>query len=166
MSLSPMKKCITLIVGILVSTHIYAESYVFGGKAHFQGVLINQGCSVLIKNNAASNITTPDSPIEIIFSFCPVSIYDNLTIGLSEHNKPINEMFHTDIKVKSEFNINKELNINDLKQHRMVHKFIREIDRPKNYESLAKNSIGILFNPLPERPPTQASNLLISVFYP
>ncbi len=33
-----MKKYIALIAGILVSTHIYAESYVFGGKAQFLGL--------------------------------------------------------------------------------------------------------------------------------
>ena len=88
MSLFTMKKYITLIIGILVSTHIYAESYVFGGRAHFQGVLINQSCSILIENNAAVSIKTPNSPIQINFSLCPVSIYDNLAIGLSEQNSP------------------------------------------------------------------------------
>ena len=64
-----MKKYITLIAGILVSTHIYAESYVFGGRAHFQGVLINQSCSILIENNAAVSIKTPILQFKSIFHY-------------------------------------------------------------------------------------------------
>lgn len=166
MSLFTMKKYITLIAGILVSTHSYAESYVFGGRAHFQGVLINQSCSILIENNAAVSIKTPNSPIQINFSLCPVSIYDNLAIGLSEQNKPTHEMFYTDPKARNDFDINQELNIQSLEQTGLDQKFIRQIDRPERYDSFAKNRIGILLNQTSEKSSAQASNILISVFYP
>ncbi len=161
-----MKKYITLIAGILVNTHIYAESYVFGGKAHFQGVLINQSCSILIENNTAVSIKTPNSSIQINFSLCPVSIYDNLAIGLSEQNKPSYEMFYTDPKARNDFDIHQELNIQGLQQTRLDQKFIRQIDRPERYDSFTKNKIGILFNQTSEKSSAQASNILISVFYP
>jgi len=83
-----------------------------------------------------------------------------------EQNKPTHEMFYTDPKARNDFDINKELNIQDFEQTRLDQKFIRQIDRPERYDSFAKNRIGILLKQTSEKPSAQASNILISVFYP
>lgn len=161
-----MKKYIIIISGILVSTHTPAESYVFGGKAHFEGVLINQSCSILVENNTSVSIKTPNTPVQINFSMCSVSTYDNIGIGLSKHNQSVREFFYTDAKTKINLNSNKKIELESSLRPNSNQKMIHKIDLPKHYDHFSKNSIAIRLNPESENTYDQKSNFLISIFYP
>ncbi|MBJ9372084.1 hypothetical protein [Acinetobacter sp. TGL-Y2] len=159
-----MKKYITLIAGILVSTHIYAESYVFGGKAQFLGALLNQSCSISIESIVDTSTRAPQSPIQINFSTCSVDYYSNLIISLSEPNQLKKEMFTTTAQTKSEFD--KEINIQSAEHKRLGEKFIQHIDLPKHYDDESPKSVRVYLNKSFEDSPTQAPHFLISIFYP
>lgn len=156
---------ISLAMLCVVSSSV-AESYVFGGRAHFQGVLINQGCSVLVHNPLSTQIETPTSPIEVNFSLCPVGIYDNLTISLSELESPQKGEFFIDAKNRKVIYLNNELNIPSLDSISAKQQFIRHIDLPEQYDSFSKNTMDIFLNKPYRDPSVMTSNILISVFYP
>ncbi len=160
------KKCLVFTIGILVISNSFAESYVFGGRAHFQGVLINQGCSILVEKNMPIHVKTPTLPVHVNFSLCPVGIYDNLTISLSELDRPLKRVFYFDAKNQNVIYLNNELNIPSLDFIDSNKEFIRHIDLPSHYDSFSKNTMGIFLNQGNPNASTQASNILISVFYP
>ncbi|MDR0235327.1 hypothetical protein [Acinetobacter sp.] len=159
-----MKKYMILIAGILVSTHIYADSYVFGGRAHFYGVLVNQSCSISIEETARDAIKTPYSPIQVHFSLCSDSIYDNLAIGLSKQNKQNRELFFTSPHAKND--IEKENNLQNFEALRNDQKLIHHIDQTTHYDSISTTSVNIFLQPTLENVLKQSPNILISVFYP
>ena len=163
-----MKKYITLLATMLITTHMYADGYVFGGRAHFQGVLINSSCSVLVENPTLVSIGTPDLPIQIHFSLCPVGIYNNLAIGLSEQNKSTEEVFYTNPQTQQEndFEHHQDLNVRNIEPISRHSKLIRHIDLPDQYYDFSKKSIGVSLNQIQGNSPVHASNILISVFYP
>lgn len=159
-----MKKYIALITGILASTHIYAESYVFGGKAQFLGVLLNQSCSIFIESSAYASIKTSQPPIQIHFSTCSVDYYNNLLISLSEPNQLKKEMFTTTVQTKNDFD--KEINVQSTEHVRQGQNFIQHIDLPKNYDDDSRKSVGVYLNQSFKSPTVQAPHFLISIFYP
>ena len=159
-----MKRYITLIAGILVSTHIYAESYVFGGKAQFLGALLNQSCAIAIESTVYTSTRAPQSPIQIHFSACPVDYYDNLIISLSEPNQLKKEMFSTTAQTLNDFD--KEINVQDAEYKRLGQKFIQHIDLPKHDGSDAPKSVRVYLNKPVENSSVQAPHFLIAVFYP
>ncbi|MFW1948058.1 hypothetical protein ACG907_09120 [Acinetobacter bereziniae] len=159
-----MKRYITLIAGILASTHIYAESYVFGGKAQFLGVLLNQSCSIFIESSAYTSIKTSQPPIQIHFSTCSVDYYNNLLISLSEPNQFQKEMFTTTVQTKNDFD--QEINMRSIEQTGQGQKFIQHIDLPKNYDDDSRKSVRVYLNQTFENSSVQAPHFLISVFYP
>lgn len=159
-----MKRYITLIAGILVSTHIYAESYVFGGKAQFLGALLNQSCSIVIESTTYASMGAPQSPIQIHFSTCSVDYYNNLIISLSEPNQLKKEMFYTTAQTSNDFD--KEINIQSAEYKRLGQKFIQHIDLPKHYDDESPKSVRVYLNTPFENSSTQAPHYLISVFYP
>lgn len=159
-----MKRYITLTAGILVSTHIYAESYIFGGKAQFLGVLLNQSCSIFIDSSAYTSIKASQPPIQIHFSTCSVDYYNNLLISLSEPNQLKKEMFTTTAQTKNDFD--KEINMQSTEQIRQGQKLIQHIDLPQNYDNDSRKSVRVYLNQSFENSSVQAPHFLISVFYP
>jgi hypothetical protein len=159
-----MKRYITLIAGILVSTHIYAESYIFGGKAQFLGALLNQSCSISIESTAYASTRAPQSPIQIHFSTCSVDYYNNLIITLSEPNQLKKEKFAETVQTKNDFD--KEINIQSSEYKHLGRKFIQHIDLPKHYDDESPKSVQVYLNKPFEDSPTQAPHFLISIFYP
>lgn len=159
-----MKRYITLIAGILANTHIYAESYVFGGKAQFMGVLLNQSCSIFIESSAYASIKASQPPIQIHFSTCSVDYYNNLLISLSEPNQLKKEMFTTTAQAKNDFD--KEINVQSTEQILQGQKFIQHIDLPKNYDDDSRKSVGVYLNQSFENSMIQTPHFLISIFYP
>ncbi|ENV91981.1 hypothetical protein P7L54_16380 [Acinetobacter bereziniae] len=163
MGLFIMKKYITLFAGILVCSHIYADSYVFGGRAHFRGVLVHESCAISVEKNRLTT-KTPHIPVQIHFSFCPMSIYDNLAIGLSEPNKHTQEIFFTTPQAKNDFD--KEINIQGYEYISIGQRLIQYITLPKDDQNIKEKSINLFINHNFENTLAQSQHILISVFYP
>jgi type 1 fimbria pilin len=160
-----MKKYITLITGILLTTDICAESYIYNGKAQFLGVLVNPSCSVLIRNPASIFIEPSKSPIQIHFSTCSIDYYKNITVSLSEQNKLKKEIFHTDIQVKN--NLNKKTNTQSNESISFDQNFIRRIDQPQYNPNDSNQDIHVFLNKPAKFLSIQAAPLiLISISYP
>lgn len=157
-----MKKYIALIAGISVCTHIYAESYVFGGRAQFLGALLNQSCSISFETSASAK--APQSPIKIHFSTCSVDYYNNIIISLSEPDQVKKEMFYTVSQTKKDFD--KQIKIQSAENARLGQKFIQHVDLPKHYDDDSTKSVRVYLNKPFENSPAQAPHFLISVFYP
>lgn len=167
MRIYPTKNQYLIFIAMLgVMSSSVAESYVFGGRAHFQGVLMNQGCSVLVSKEQSPNIKTPTIPIEVNFSLCPVGIYDNLTISLSELESLTKGEFYIDAQNRNVIYLNNELNIPSLNLINVNQRFIHHIDLPTEYDSFSKNTMSIFMNQSYPEKSTLSSNILISVFYP
>ncbi|MCX5469033.1 hypothetical protein [Acinetobacter nematophilus] len=159
-----MKKYISLMAGIFFSTPIYAESYVYGGEAHFKGALINQSCSVLIDNPASISIKALQSPIQFHFLGCSVDYYSNIVVGLSELNKPDKEIFYTVQSAKNNFD--QQVNISGRDSRYSNHKFIRHIDLPEDYDNTSKKSVRVFLNQSLKNTSNQSPLFLLSIFYP
>ncbi len=163
MGLFIMKKYITLFAGILVCSHIHADSYVFGGQAHFRGVLVHESCAVSVEK-ARVTTETPYLPVQIHFSLCPMSIYDNLAIGLSEANKHTHEIFFTTPQAKNDFD--KEINIQGDEYISLGQRLIQSVALPKDDKNIREKSVNVFLNQSIEEPFTPSQHVLISVFYP
>lgn len=161
-----MKKYITLLTAMLIITNIHAESYIWGGRAHFQGVLINPSCSVSIENQALVSIKTPNFPIQIHFSLCPENIYNNLIIGVSEQNKSAQELIYTVPKTKNDFDFNQGLNVQTIEHKNLQPKFIHHIELPTQYDDFLDKSIAVFLNQMQWNSSAHMPNILISIFYP
>ncbi|WP_336932219.1 hypothetical protein [Acinetobacter bereziniae] len=147
-----------------MNSHIYADRYVFGGKAQFIGALISQGCSISIENPSLSTSQSLCDPIQIQFSSCPVYIYDHLTIGLSKQNKQTKEIFFTNSQAKNDFD--KEISIQGFGYISLGQKLIDHVDQATQDQNSAKKKINIfLKKPLDISAP-QAQHILVSIFYP
>lgn len=167
MSIYPVLTKYMIFIGtVLVGSNAFAESYVFGGRAHFQGVLLNQSCSILVERKKPAETKTPNLPVYVNFSLCPVGIYDNLTISLSELDRPLKSEFYLDAKNQHVIYLNNELNIPSLDFVNSNKEFIRHIDLPTQYDRFSKNTMGIFLNQGGKGTSQPASNILISVFYP
>ncbi len=167
MSIYPVFSKYVIFVGaVWIGCNAFAESYVFGGRAHFQGVLFNQSCSILVERKEPADTKTPTLPVYVNFSLCPVGIFDNLTISLSELDRPLKSEFYLDAKNQNVIYLNNELNIPSLDFINSNKEFIQHIDLPTHYDRFSKNTMGIFLNQGGKDTFQQASNILISVFYP
>ncbi|WP_373350741.1 hypothetical protein [Acinetobacter bereziniae] len=82
-----MNKYLTALVGMFLFQSAFADSYVFGGRAHFSGSLVNPSClfaqeshSKLVENRET------ESDLELSVSNCSSTVYYNLAIALKDAN--------------------------------------------------------------------------------
>ncbi|MCX5466354.1 hypothetical protein [Acinetobacter nematophilus] len=80
-----MNKYLAVVIGMSISLNTFANSYVFGGRAHFNGALVNPSCA-FIPNNNLKHLTTIDlaSFLELNVSNCSSTVYYNLAIELRD----------------------------------------------------------------------------------
>jgi hypothetical protein len=159
-----MKKYMILIAGVLLNTHLYADSYVFGGRAHFYGALVNQSCSISFEQTVQDVIEAPESPIQLHFSLCTDSIYDNLAIGLSKQNKQVPEIFFKFPQAKND--LDKEINIQNFESMSRGQSFISQFDQKTHYGAISTKSVNLFLQPTLKSSLNQSPNILISIFYP
>ncbi|MBO3653061.1 hypothetical protein [Acinetobacter bereziniae] len=159
-----MKKYIALLTLILINIDIYAESYIFGGKAQFMGALINQGCFISLEAPILRTSGVANNPLKIYFSSCPVDIYDHLVIGLSKHNERTSEVFFTNSQAKNNFD--KEINIQGFEYISLGQRLIDHIVLPISDQNSSQKKINIFFNKELNASSTQVPHIVISVFYP
>lgn len=82
-----MNKYLTVLVGMFLFQSAFADSYVFGGRAHFSGSLVNPSCLFAQKSNFkfGENRET-ESHLELNVSNCSSTVYYNLAIALKDAN--------------------------------------------------------------------------------
>lgn len=80
-----MHKYLSVVVGLLLALDSYANSYVFGGRAHFNGSLVNPSCAFTQDNNLKHSANTEVStPLQLNVSDCSSMTYYNLSIALTD----------------------------------------------------------------------------------
>lgn len=80
-----MNKYLTVLVGIFVFQSAFADSYVFGGRAHFNGTLVNPGCSFSQDSNLKHLASVNQNHfLELNVSNCASTIYYNLAIAVKD----------------------------------------------------------------------------------
>ncbi|TCM65170.1 hypothetical protein EC844_1157 [Acinetobacter calcoaceticus] len=160
-----MSKFITFTAGIFFSLNIYAESYVFGGRTHFQGVLVNQSCAFLVKTiRHASEIKAPEYSMLITFSMCPESVSSQLEIEFSEqHMPPINQL-DTAVKTQQNRNFKTVFYLSNLGSTRLGPYSIEKRVLPSLYHDQSSNHLGVVLTRV--REDRSSTPLLISVLYP
>lgn len=74
----------------------YAESYVFGGRAHFQGALVNQGCLMLVhtKDIRLIHFNRKFKVFPTSITECPQDVYRNINISLLDKGQPVDGGFY------------------------------------------------------------------------
>ncbi len=85
MGLFHMNRYLAVLIGMAISLNASANSYVFGGRAHFNGSLVNPSCAFVPGNNL-KHLTTIDlaSFLELNVSNCSSTVYYNLEIALRD----------------------------------------------------------------------------------
>lgn len=87
MGLFHMNKYLSVVVGVLLSVESYADSYVFGGRAHFNGSLVNPSCAFTLANNLKHlSHSVAEAQLQLNVSDCSSMTYYNLVIALADAN--------------------------------------------------------------------------------
>lgn len=68
------------------SMDVYAESYVFGGRAHFNGVLVNAGCAIGLDNlpKEQQKLKRNFNEVVLRFSECSPWVFAQLSLNFSD----------------------------------------------------------------------------------
>lgn len=81
MGSSCMNKYLAVLIGVCLSLNASANSYVFGGRAHFNGALVGSGCVIVQENNLSPDLLADNKPVlKLDVSNCSPSVYYNLVI--------------------------------------------------------------------------------------
>ncbi|MFW1947634.1 hypothetical protein ACG907_06955 [Acinetobacter bereziniae] len=80
-----MNKYFTVLVGMFLFQSAFADSYVFGGRAHFNGTLVNPGCSFAQESNLKRlEQVNENSLLTLNVSNCSSNVYYNLKFEFAE----------------------------------------------------------------------------------
>lgn len=80
-----MHKYLSIAVGLLLALDSYANSYVFGGRAHFNGSLVNPSCAFAQDSNLKHSVNREESVhLKLNVSDCSSMTYYNLSIAFTE----------------------------------------------------------------------------------
>lgn len=83
-----MNKYLLVLVVMCISLGASANSYVFGGRAHFNGVLVNSACAFVAKDDQKYvEQTQTEWVVEFNVSSCISTVYQNLAVVLQDVNK-------------------------------------------------------------------------------
>ncbi|MFW1745486.1 hypothetical protein ACG9XW_04555 [Acinetobacter guillouiae] len=81
------KIIVCLLLSMFVVFNVHSASYLFGGRAHFQGALINQSCLILVRDTASVNFNRGFRVIPASFKVCPRDVYKNIDVVLSSNGR-------------------------------------------------------------------------------
>lgn len=80
-----MNKYLFVLVGLSLALDSYANSYVFGGRAHFNGSLVNPSCAFAQDSNLKHSVNREESVhLKLNVSDCSSMTYYNLSIAFTE----------------------------------------------------------------------------------
>jgi len=80
-----MHKYLSALIGLLLALDSAANSYVFGGRAHFNGSLVNPSCAFSQDSNLKRLVNTElGTPLQLNVSDCSSMTYYNLSIALTD----------------------------------------------------------------------------------
>lgn len=169
MGLFHMNKYLAVVIGICISLNTFANSYVFGGRAHFNGSLVNPSCAFVPKNNLKNSASLDlGSFLELNVSNCSSSVYYNLAIALRDNST---------IARSSVYQLATGKSFYLLPGANLYHSQIREealsqadLDVNGNHQVAELANIDeTVALPLPfevDQVSQNSTNILISVFYP
>ena len=153
-----MNMYLAVLVGMLFIQSAFADSDVLSGRAHFNGTLVNSGCSLTQESNLKRlDPTHEHNLLKLYVSNCSSSIYHNLKFELAEATQ---ENRHT------EYNLAPSTYL----QHS-----IGQFERLKNADELLPSQVELSsINETVALPltftsgslPQNSKNILLSVFYP
>lgn len=160
-----MKKYITLMVGVLIHMNIHAESYIFGGKAQFEGALVNQGCAIDLGNSQQFyGIKALTHSIFIHFSECSATTYEQITLSVSQRLSAAGNEFYIYPQYQHEMYVSDLISSNRINAM-LINPNIQQYSTLYSYEKQQK-ILGIFIQQDQKKNATENTNLLISVFYP
>ncbi|ELW86546.1 MULTISPECIES: hypothetical protein [Acinetobacter] len=83
-----MKRYLVVLIGMCLSLNAFANSYVFGGRTHFNGVLVGSGCLFVQEGDLKQSDRNGGGPIlKLNVRNCPSSVYYNLVIVMKYVSK-------------------------------------------------------------------------------
>lgn len=158
-----MNKYLTVLVGMFLFQSAFADSYIFGGRTHFNGTLVNPGCSFAQESNLKRlNLAEELSLLEMNVSNCSSNVYDNLKFEFAEaiqgttptefkaiHLMPKAHVWHS----MAQFEGSKTEDESVLSQH--------DVELANIDETVAL-PLALTNGSLPQN----SKNILLSVFYP
>lgn len=105
-----MNKYLSALVGLLLALDSSANSYVFGGRAHFNGSLVNPSCAFSQDSNLKHLANTAvDARLLLNVSDCSSMTYYNLSIALTDaslaHSSMIQQNTEQLIQLKPGLNL-------------------------------------------------------------
>ncbi|CAM9300165.1 hypothetical protein ACBE110449_14545 [Acinetobacter bereziniae] len=170
MGLSHMNKYLTALVGMFLFQSAFADSYVFGGRAHFSGSLVNPSClfaqeshSKLVENRET------ESDLELSVSNCSSTVYYNLAIALKDAN---NRHLISDSLALPEqaFYLMPGMNLHhsNVYQRSAISQVAYEVTNTAQEPELTNidETVVLPLSKLNGQSTENSKNILISVFYP
>lgn len=88
-----MHKYLSVLIGLSLALDSSANSYVFGGRAHFNGSLVNPSCAFSQDSNLKHLVNTDvNALLQLNVSDCSSMTYYNLAIALTDASSaPVND---------------------------------------------------------------------------
>lgn len=164
-----MHKYLSALVGLLLALDSSANSYVFGGRAHFNGSLVNPSCAFTQDSNLKHSVmsTAVDARLKLNVSDCSSMTYYNLSIALSDASLASSSMIQQNTE-----------QLIQLKPGLNLHHSVAQVSNPVATDAVTTTEqvdielaaidesidLPVMFmdGPLTKN----SSNILMSVFYP
>jgi hypothetical protein len=170
MGLSHMNKYLTALVGMFLFQSAFADSYVFGGRAHFSGSLVNPSClfaqeshSKLVENRET------ESDLELSVSNCSSTVYYNLAIALKDANNR-HRISDSLALPEQAFYLMPGMNLHhsNVYQRSAISQVAHEVTNTAQEPELTNidETVVLPLSKLSGQSTENSKNILISVFYP
>lgn len=170
MGLSHMNKYLTALVGMFLFQSAFADSYVFGGRAHFSGYLVNPSClfaqeshSKLVENRET------ESDLELSVSNCSSTVYYNLAIALKDANNR-HRISDSLALPEQAFYLMPGMNLHhsNVYQRSAISQVAHEVTNTAQEPELTNidETVVLPLSKLNGQSTENSKNILISVFYP
>ena len=163
-----MNKYLSAVVGLLLALDSSANSYVFGGRAHFNGSLVNPSCAFSHDSNLKRLVNTEvGTRLQLNVSDCSSMTYYNLSIAFTDASLASSSMIQQNTE-----------QLIQLKPGLNLHHSIAQLSNPVAIDAVyATEQVGIELSVIDEtidlpvmltdgQFSKNSSNVLMSVFYP
>ncbi|MCU4315192.1 hypothetical protein KTH46_09180 [Acinetobacter bereziniae] len=165
-----MNKYLTALVGMFLFQSAFADSYVFGGRAHFSGSLVNPSClfaqeshSKLVENRET------ESDLELSVSNCSSTVYYNLAIALKDANNR-HRISDSLALPEQAFYLMPGMNLHhsNVYQRSAISQVAHEVTNTAQEPELTNidETVVLPLSKLSGQSTENSKNILISVFYP
>ncbi|WP_151752066.1 hypothetical protein [Acinetobacter bereziniae] len=165
-----MNKYLTALVGMFLFQSAFADSYVFGGRAHFSGSLVNPSCLFAQKSHSklVENRET-ESDLELSVSNCSSTVYYNLAIALKDANNR-HRISDSLALPEQAFYLMPGMNLHhsNVYQRSAISQVAHEVTNTAQEPELTNidETVVLPLSKLNGQSTENSKNILISVFYP